>query len=245
MFQKTFQILEPDLDIAVGLDSRFYRFHKSQKYNKIKKLNHHFMLSPLNKKLKILDNSIFSKFKNLKKSSNFKIKYKEIKSLTQLNNLNIDNLFKHQLPTKSKSYLANRYLKHPIYKYKIFVVSKRGVLSLCVFRVISYKNKNLIRFVDYIGSNKSFIYLKNFFIEILKEYDAEYIDFYSFGIPLSILKKSGLKKKIAGMTIPNYFEPFVNENIDIHVGYRIFNNKKGNVRIFKADGDQDRPSVLK
>ena len=45
------------------------------------------------------------------------------------------------------------------------------------------------------------------------------------------------------MVVPNYFEPFVNKNIDISVGYRKYNNIKGNVRIFKGDGDQDRPTI--
>ena len=113
---------------------------------------------------------------------------------------------------------------------------------MCVFRVQNYNNKNIIRFVDYVGSNNSFALLKFFFIQILKKYDAEYLDFYNFGIPLNILKKSGLIKKKPKMIIPNYFEPFVNENVDISVGYRKY-NVNGNVRIFKGDGDQDRPSI--
>jgi hypothetical protein len=107
---------------------------------------------------------------------------------------------------------------------------------------LNYKNTNIIRFVDYVGSNNSFALLKNFFVEILKKYNAEYLDFHSFGIPLNILKKSGLIEKKLKMIIPNYFEPFVNENVDISVGYRRY-NANGNVRIFKGDGDQDRPSI--
>ncbi len=84
--------------------------------------------------------------------------------------------------------------------------------------------------------------LKSFFLEILKKYGAEYLDFYSYGIPLNILKKAGLKnkKKYKKLIIPDYFEPFVNKNINIIIGYRKF-NINGKVRIFKADGDQDRP----
>lgn len=37
--------------------------------------------------------------------------------------------------------------------------------------------------------------------------------------------------------IPNYFSPYVAENIDIYVGAKY----KGAV-FFKADGDQDRPN---
>ena len=88
--------------------------------------------------------------------------------------------------------------------------------------------------------------LKSFFHEILQKYKAEYLDFYSYGIPLNILKKAGLlnKKKYNKLIIPDYFEPFVNKNIEITHGYRKF-SMNGKIRIFKADGDQDRPSYDK
>ena len=242
LFQNTFKLLKFDLDVAVGLDSRFYRFHKSQNYKKIKKLNHHFMISPFVKQFKILDNFAFSKFKNLNKNK-LKVKFEKIKSEVHLNKLNIEDLFNHQLPTKSKTYLINRYLKHPIYKYDIYTISRNKIMCLCIFRIIKFKNRNIIRFIDFVGPNNSFLFLKNFFIEVLKKYDAEYLDFYSHGIPLKILNKSGLIKKQEKIIIPNYFEPFVYKNIDISVGYRKYNNIKGEVRIFKGDGDQDRPTT--
>jgi hypothetical protein len=40
--------------------------------------------------------------------------------------------------------------------------------------------------------------------------------------------------------IPNYFEPFVAENIDIY----FFSNTNEKVYIFKGDGDQDRPNFI-
>ena len=85
--------------------------------------------------------------------------------------------------------------------------------------------------------------LRSFFLEILQKYEAEYLDFYSYGIPLNILKKAGLinKKKYNKLIIPDYFEPFVNKNIGITIGYKRYNTN-GKIRIFKADGDQDRPN---
>ena len=37
--------------------------------------------------------------------------------------------------------------------------------------------------------------------------------------------------------IPNYFSPFIRENIDIYIRYN-----DDSTRFFKADGDQDRPN---
>ena len=56
-----------------------------------------------------------------------------------------------------------------------------------------------------------------------------------------ILKKAGFKqnKFTKNIIIPNYFEPFVKENINICTAVW---PKKTQLLIFKGDGDQDRPS---
>lgn len=173
-----------------------------------------------------------------------KVNYEKIKKKNDLKKRDLDHIFKFQIPIKSKEYLINRYLNHPIYKYHLYVVTNKKISNICVFRIINYKKVNVVRFVDFIGSNKSFLYLKSFFPEILKIYKAEYLDFYSYGIPNNILKKTGLvNKQDSKVIIPNYFEPFVNQNIDIYFGFRKF-NAKGKIRIFKGDGDLDRPSIV-
>tara|TARA_B100001540_G_scaffold284486_1_gene276840 strand:+ start:18660 stop:19721 length:1062 start_codon:yes stop_codon:yes gene_type:complete len=242
LFQKTFQLVKTDLDIAIGLDARFYKFHKSQGYEKIGKLNHHFIVSPYINKTKILDISILSKTKKIKKNK-LKIRYKKIKKISDFKKFKVDNLFKYQIPLKSKIYLIKRYLKHPIYKYHIYLIYNKKALNICVFRIVKFNNTNVIRFIDYVGSNKSFLHLKTFFNEIFILHNAEYLDFYSYGIPLDILKNTGLinKDNNKKIIVPNYFEPFVNKNIDIHIGFRKF-NERGKIRIFKGDGDQDRPN---
>ena len=242
LFQTTFKLLKVNLDIAIGLEKRFSKFHESQKYEKIQKLSHHFLVSPYINKTRILDKSILQNIKQKKVKLN--IKYKRIRKTGELKKINIDNLFKFQIPIKSKTYLINRYLKHPIYKYHLYQIISKKTSNICVFRRVKYKNVNIIRFVDFIGSNKSFANLKSFLPEILKLYNAEYLDFYNYGIPKNILDKSGLiDKENKNIVIPNYFEPFVNENTDIYFGYRKFLSK-GKVRIFKGDGDLDRPSIL-
>ncbi len=172
------------------------------------------------------------------------VNYEKIEKKEDFKKSDLDHIFKFQIPIKSKKYLINRYLNHPIYKYHLYVVTDKKISNICVFRIVNYKKVNVVRFVDFIGSNKSFLYLKTFFLEILKIYKAEYLDFYSYGIPDNILKKTGLvNKKDCNAIIPNYFEPFVYQNIDIYFGFRKF-NAKGKIRIFKGDGDLDRPSIL-
>ena len=243
MINKIYQILNKKFTINVGIDQRLVKFHKLKNIESTIS-NHHFIISPRVKKFKILMN--INKHVILPKM-NYKKKYDyfEIKNKSQFKKYDINELFNYQIPLKSKEYLINRYLNHPIYKYYIYAISKKKVLSLCVFRVVNAKNTNVIRMIDYIGSNKSFTNLKNFFINIMSEFNAEYLDFYSFGIPLKILKKSGLinKKQKKEFIVPDYFNPFVYKNIDIPIG--CLNLKKKDIkkfRLFKGDGDQDRPS---
>ena len=243
MLNKIYQILSKKFTINVGIDQRLVRFHELKKI-KSTISNHHFIVSPEIKKNKILKDiqkhTIYTK-----KNFDINHSYFEIKNKKQLKKLRVNQLFKCQVPLKSKHYLINRYLKHPIYKYRIFAVSNKTIKCLCVFRIVSVKKINVIRMVDYIGSNRSFGILKNFFISILEKFKAEYLDFYSFGIPLKDLEKSGLinKKQKRNFIIPDWFDPFVYKNIDIPIGCLNLKKKdKKKFRIFKGDGDQDRPS---
>lgn len=243
-FDKTYEILNPKLIIAVGIDSRLLNFHKIKKYN-VFKLNHHFLISPYVKKYRVLKNVNNQKLKK-NNNNNLIINIKKIDNINNLKKLNIKNLFKEQLPLKSKTYLINRYLKDPSYKYHIYSISKKKEICLCIFRVINFKKTNIIRIVDYIGKNNSFKNLNIFFLDILKTYKAEYLDFYNYGIPSKLLKQSGLIDKFdyKNIIIPNYFEPFVDKNIDIMCAFKKL-GAVGNIRVFKADGDQDRSNLLK
>ena len=77
---------------------------------------------------------------------------------------------------------------------------------------------------------------------MLKEKN-EYIDIYEVGIEDATLEEAGFieRKEEDSNIIPNYFEPFVQKNIEIYY----MSNCKDKFRIFKGDGDQDRPSVVK
>ena len=50
-----------------------------------------------------------------------------------------------------------------------------------------------------------------------------------------------LLEDLTEVIIPNYFEPVINENIDILFAYKKKENIKFN--IYKGDGDQDRPNI--
>ncbi|AZR72074.1 hypothetical protein BBF96_00900 [Anoxybacter fermentans] len=163
----------------------------------------------------------------------------------------IDEVKKHfdiesidAIPYKDNWYVNKRYFCHPYYKYKVYGLAdgtgKIGALMMA--RVIECNGRKVFRIVDYIGNHKLFAGLSNQFQQLIKDNDFEYIDFYTYGFDEESILKAGFKLRTDEdpNVIPNYFEPFVRENIDIWAHYKL----EGTL-FFKADGDQDRPNIIR
>jgi hypothetical protein len=142
-------------------------------------------------------------------------------------------------PYKSITYMVNRYKNHPIYKYEFFLILDKCLL---VTRKITIDNQSILRIVDCLGSLEGLPDLYADFQSILKSENAEYIDFMNYGIDESIFTNMGFQKlDVKGeIIIPNYFEPFIQKNIEIEFVYKATYPYV----IFKGDADQDRPNIL-
>ena len=226
----------------IGLEETTHNLHKWLGF-RVEKMDHHVLLSQFVNKFKIA------------KVNNFKIFYKKKNkkfSLVKLNTKNIKLLldskfYDAQIPLKSNNYIANRYLKHPFYEYLVFLIMiKKIPKALMVIRPIKIDKSLVLRFVDFIGTSKSFLLTYDASIKLLQKYKAEYIDIYSYGISKKIFKQAGYINRYEeqSLIIPNHFEPFQKKNIDIFCAFKS-NYKNKIIRLFKADGDGDRPSVLK
>ena len=73
----------------------------------------------------------------------------------------------------------------------------------------------------------------------MEEREYEFVDVYSFGIPVEIYEQGGFVRCGADSEniIPNYFHPFVQENITL----KMVDPMLAGLRMFRGDGDQDRP----
>lgn len=143
-------------------------------------------------------------------------------------------------PYKEEWYIKKRYYCHPIYKYNVYGVFDKNekVSLLVIFRIIQVDGINIIRLIDCIGDFSLIGHLSRLMDNILEKYNAEYVDCYETGIADEEMIKAGWLKTVgSGNIIPNYFSPFVQENIDIYY----FSSEPGIV-LFKGDGDQDRPN---
>lgn len=143
-------------------------------------------------------------------------------------------------PYKEKWYIKKRYFEHPIYKYIVYGIKNKTEKTelLLVFRKVEVNGSSVLRLLDCIGNYNLLEGIGTLLDRLMVEVDAEYIDCYEIGLDETIMISAGfLKTKETENIIPNYFAPFVQENIDIYY----FSTDK-DIVLFKGDGDQDRPN---
>lgn len=149
------------------------------------------------------------------------------------------------LPRRSAGWYAERYLEHPVYRYEILgLTAGSDIVGLLVLRQVGARGALALRIVDFCGDETALQYAGDAFQSLLVERDAEYIDFLNMGMTGEYLFKCGfrLRSDGDGVVVPQYFEPFVAENRDIH--YALKSSSDAGWRIFKGDGDQDRPNII-
>ena len=147
---------------------------------------------------------------------------------------------------KSKGYYLNRFMKHPIYKYVFLGIrNKDSIDAIIVARSCGDGEANCLRIVDFIGDVSNLIGVRNQLQAYLQRYDYEYVDLIEVGLEKSVLNAAGFinRKDYSGMIVPNYFEPFLRENIDLDYAYKTVVEDSKEI-FFKADADQDRPNLL-
>jgi len=143
---------------------------------------------------------------------------------------------------KSWEYLSTKYIAHPVYDYFLLGIFDGDTpLSFCIARQIHVEGSSCIRIVDYFGPfpDRSLYHTMQ---TLLQESGAEYIDFLCHLSDFTPLERMGFVKKETEDIIPEYFEPFMKKNVPIYFAYH---SKAKEVRIFKADSDQDRPSLYR
>jgi GNAT superfamily N-acetyltransferase len=142
-----------------------------------------------------------------------------------------------QAPFKSKTFVENRYAKHPVYKYDIYGNEHTAI----VVRVCEAPEIRMLRVVDVIGSTAGLCHLP--WRQLIERYNANMLDFYCTGIPSRDLEACGLKRRRGDeVIVPNYFEPYEHRNVSINFAYKA--PAWASVRVVKGDGDQDRPNII-
>lgn len=143
------------------------------------------------------------------------------------------------VPYKDGWYYVHRFMTYPYYSYTIWRIADDRKKALLITREQKHNDSAALRIVDFVGEDSMFSSLGSFFTQQLDNY--EYIDFYECGMADDCILGAGFTeiREDDDNIIPNYFSPYVAKNIDIWCSSR-----NGIGRFFKADGDQDRPSLI-
>jgi hypothetical protein len=149
-----------------------------------------------------------------------------------------------QVPRKTTTYIYSRYLLHPFYRYRAFLIVDEPHAGICVLRECSHESARAIRVVDYLGAPAALMGSGSGFRQILLETGAEYIDFFCSGLGPELAAAGFLELSATdspGLILPGYFEPFERSNVELPYSLR---GPDGLRIVCKGDADQDRPNML-
>lgn len=136
-------------------------------------------------------------------------------------------------PIKDEFYYNKRFLNHPSFNY--IPVFLENLKLLFIGRYINYLGFRVFRIVDVIG-NMDGVKFKNPMLQFMSDEKIDLIEMNMFDSENPDIDMF-LKKE--GEVIPLYLNPFVNDNIEVKLGYK---SKIKHVRFFLGDSDQDRPN---
>lgn len=147
-------------------------------------------------------------------------------------------------PKKDLDYLRFRYFNHPVYNYKILaIMNNQHVVAFWVAREQVLNDRQCLRLVDYYGLDAAIADCALSLNEFVVNSDYEYLDFICMGMDSDSLVKAGftaVNQESDDLIIPDYFSPYLQKNIKML--YSVDRNIDTPIRLFKGDGDQDRPS---
>ena len=146
-----------------------------------------------------------------------------------------------QVLSKDYSYIKKRYFQHPIYHYDMWkIVDEKGIpRAVLVTRDEIVQDQKICKIIDHYGKSEYLGCITPALDNLIKERDYEFVDVYSYGVPTVLYEQAGFVRCDVNSEniIPNYFHPFVQKNISLRmIQYRV-----PGLRMFRGDGDQDRP----
>ena len=162
-----------------------------------------------------------------------------------LKNIDYDSeVFEEVVPYKDLNYLFHKYYHNIAYRYQVWgIKSEKATIEAVLFtKIVKNGEGKVLRIVDFVGNEEELAKCGYALNKLLINSECEYIDCYQYGLSESTFDRLGmtLLKENDDNIIPNYFEPFEQCNVDIH----FFTSTMENFRMFKADGDQERPNLI-
>ena len=165
----------------------------------------------------------------------------QIDSVEEMKQIIPEKMLAGFLMSKDYAYIEKRYFGHPIYQYDIWKIvdKEERSRSVMVTRDETVQDGKICKIVDYYGELDDLEMVTAAWDRIMKDRNYEFVDIYSYGVPAALYEKAGFCRcdETSENIIPNYFHPFEKKNITLNM---IEPGVPG-MRLFRGDGDQDRP----
>lgn len=164
-----------------------------------------------------------------------------IDSVEEMKQIITEEMLADLIMSKDYSYITKRYFEHPVYQYDIWKVLDRekNASSVLITRDETVNDRVICKIVDFYGKESDLGKITVALDQLMRERNYEFIDIYSFGVPTNLYEQAGFCRcdETSENIIPNYFHPFEKRNITL----RMIDPMVPDMRLFRGDGDQDRP----
>lgn len=237
---REWQEIKPRMSVAAGLSLKCIRIEELNG-NYVGELSHYYYLNKCDT-YKIAKINDYSKQAVIDEDDEIQSKWMLLENTENIFDMFDEKYYLQKLPYKSKKYFIHRYVQHPYYKYQFYQLVLKGKKekALLVIRVQEHENSQMIKVIDFLGDENMLSFAKRAFGDLAVERNAEYIDFYNYGVSKEILKKAGFNivNEDEKNILPSLFSPYLQENHRIMFSSTFLID---NLKIFLGDGDQDRP----
>lgn len=143
--------------------------------------------------------------------------------------------------SKDYGYIQRRYFEHPVYRYDVWKILEPAgkACSILITREEEQYGKKICKIIDYYGDIRYLGQITTALDQMIREKGYEFVDVYSHGVDTALYEQAGFLRCDEGCEniIPNYFHPFEQKNVAI----KMMDPKLEGLRLFRGDGDQDRP----
>lgn len=222
-------------NIGAGLSKKAVRLHELLGYT-ITEMDHYYRLADREdyKIAKVVD-----KWIPVAEETGYSLE--RIDTVDEMKQIISEELLSGLILSKDYSYIEKRYFGHPIYHYDIWKIVDAGgdSHSVLITRDEIMQDRRVCEIIDHYGVAEDLGRIAGALDRLMEEKGYEFVDVYSYGIPVEIYEQGGFIRcgESGENIIPNYFHPFVQENISL----KMVDPMTQGIRMFRGDGDQDRP----
>ena len=133
----------------------------------INKLDHYVMINDNLKKFNIAELSNLNFNNTFDSNKNIKYQISILGNVDELDNFNFGDSSNH-IPYRNREYFIRRYLKHPVFKYSIYLIYKSDKpVSLYVTRIQKHNSSQIIRIIDFYGDQNTLVCFSNYIYNLI------------------------------------------------------------------------------